>query len=435
MTIQRALTLAAAALLLASPASAQANPSAAAVGMGNAFTAAARGADAIAWNPAGLALTGTGGFSFNIFPLTLQGGLGPITGKDLKPFSGDSVPFAVRQQWLQRITDAGGQLLGGSGDVSLIAMNIKRLGFSFSTAARLNGNIPPDAAELLLFGNRGRTGSPQAFNLAGARVEASSISTAAVSFGQELNVRIGGADNQRFAIGITAKYVFGNLLALGRDAGSSLSATPIAVGLQALMILSDTSTTGFNPLTSRGSGFGADIGIAWEGGPFKFGVAVKDVVNTFKWNPETFYARTTQVTFNGTTRVQNTGPFVPLSSLPDSVRRPVLDDINGLTIKPTLAIGGSWDLFSRLTVSGEYAARLGDGLTLSPKSRLSAGVQLKLIPLIPLRAGYMQLKDATFVTLGAGLHFGPVFGIDVAGGLNTKSSGDGLVALTMRIGR
>ena len=435
MTIQRAMALAAATILFAPRLGAQANPSAEAVSLGSAFTAAARGADAIAWNPAGLALPGTGAFSFNILPLNGQGGTGPITGKDLKPYSGINVPAGIRQQWLARITAAGGQALSGGVDASLLAINIRNIGISLSSSARLSGNIPPDAAQLILFGNTGLTGVPQSFNLTGARAEGSVISTAALSFGKELNVRIGAASEQHFAFGITAKYVFGNVLGIARDAGSSLSGAPIVVGLNALLVASDSTTDNYQPFRSRGNGFGADIGLAWQGGPFKLGVAVHDVVNTFKWNTSTFVARTTQVTFNGTTRVQNTGPFVPFASLPDSIRIPAENDINGLTIKPTVAVGASYDLFSRLTLSGEYAARLGDGLSLQPKSRVSAGVQLRLIPLIPLRAGFMQTPDATFITGGLGLHFGAVFGIDLAGGVNTKSSGDGLAAVTIRIGR
>lgn len=435
MTIQRAMALAAATLLFAPSLGAQANPSAEAVSLGSAFTAAARGTDAIAWNPAGLALPGTSAFSFNILPLNGLAGSGPITGKDLKPYSGINVPAGVRQQWLSRIAAAGGQALSGSVDATLLAFNVRNLGVSLSSTARLAGNIPPDAAQLILFGNTGLTGAPQALNLNGARAEGSMISTAAVSFGKELNVRLGSSSEQHFAIGVTAKYVFGNVLGLARDAGSTLTASPIVVGLQTLYIASDSGTDNYQPFSSRGNGFGADIGFAWQGGPFKVGVAVHDVVNTFKWNTATFVARTARVTYTGSTPVQNTGPFVPFSSLPDSIRVPAENDINGLTIKPTVAVGASYDLFTRLTLSGEYATRLGDGLSVQPKTRLSAGVQLRLIPLIPLRAGYMQTPDATFVTGGFGLHFGGVFGIDVAGGVNTKTSGDGLAAVTIRFGR
>src|SRR5919199_6728839 len=51
--------------------------SAVALGSGDNYTALARGYNAVAWNPAGLAMPGNPGFSLTILPVRGSGGLRP----------------------------------------------------------------------------------------------------------------------------------------------------------------------------------------------------------------------------------------------------------------------------------------------------------------------------------------------------------------------
>ena len=241
------LILAAALMAAGETATAQsiANTSPAATALGGAYTASARGFDAIAWNPAGLAMPGTGGFSLSLLlNVGGTGGSGPIGAKDLKPFSGDSIPYATRVAWLGRIRAAGGQNFGGGVDLSLISMNIANVGLSYSVAARASGNLPGDAAELLLFGNYGFANSVRPYTLQGARFDVSAIGTAAVSVGKELNVRFGSASDQHFAIGLTAKYHLGHVLGVVVDGGSLVSSSPaVDVNVKMRAIVSDTGNS------------------------------------------------------------------------------------------------------------------------------------------------------------------------------------------------
>src|SRR5919199_3719364 len=62
----------------AHPAAAQLpSASAVALGSGDNYTALARGYNAVAWNPAGLAMPGNPGFSLTILPVRGSGGLRP----------------------------------------------------------------------------------------------------------------------------------------------------------------------------------------------------------------------------------------------------------------------------------------------------------------------------------------------------------------------
>ena len=104
-----------------------------------------------------------------------------------------------------------------------------------------------------------------------------------------------------------------------------------------------------------------------------------------------------------------------------------------LKIDPTAALGVSLHTAGAFTISSEYETRLGDGMQTSPKTRLGAGVQWKGIPFLPLRVGYSQTPDVSFYTGGLGLDFA-IVRLDVGAGVNTKSSGDGILAFTLSFG-
>ena len=405
-----------------------ANPSAAAVGMGGAFTATARGLDAPAWNPAGLGMPGTGAFSFAaLLAFSLEGGSGPILGKDLKPYSGDSIPYAIRKDWLARVRAAGGQSLNGAGNFSLLALNVGSLGLAVTNSVHLSGNIPPDVAEVMLFGNYGYADSLRSYSLSGARADGSSITTAALSYGFGL----GNKADRHFAIGVTGKYMVGNFLAIVKDAGSTVSSSPIDVSVNLLAIATDTG--GPKDLPSRGSGYGVDIGAAWVGGPLKVGVVVHDIVNTFKWDLDNMYTQNITQKYNASAHTSTRSPWRKVSSLVGLARDSVDKVVSPLKIDPTANIGISLHTWGAFTINGEYESRLGDSWQLSPKSRLGAGVQWKGIPFLPLRVGYSATPDVTFYTAGVGLDFA-IIRLDVGAGVNAKSSGDGILAFTLSFG-
>ncbi len=412
-----------------------ANTSAAATALGGAYTASARGFDAIGWNPAGLAMPGTGGFAFTLMlNAGLNGGSGPIGAKDLKPYANDTIPYAVRSNWLASIRAAGGQSFSGGADLTLLSMNIGNVGLSYSIAARASGNLPGDAAELLLFGNYGYANATRPYTLAGARLDVSAVGTAALAFGKELNVRFGSASDQHFALGLTAKYLMGHALGVVVDGGSVVTSTPaVDVDVRMRQIVSDTGNSK-GGLPMAGSGVGVDLGAAWQGGRLKLGVAVRDVVNTFKWTPGEMYTRYSTVRYSSGVQSQIDGVWTKVNASSAAAQDSVAQALNPLVINPSLAVGFAYEMPLRFTLSGDYQQRFGDGISLSPKSRYGVGLQWKIIPFLPLRAGYANTPDATFLTGGVGLDLGLVR-LDLAGGVNTKTSGDGVAAIGLTFGR
>ncbi|HKJ92510.1 MAG TPA: hypothetical protein VJ957_05035, partial [Longimicrobiales bacterium] len=97
-------------LAMAAPAAAQlGNPSPVSLGMGDNYTALARGLNAPFWNPAGLGMPDNPGFSFAILPLRLGADLSPISTSDLAKYQDTFIPKAVREDWINQITSSGGE--------------------------------------------------------------------------------------------------------------------------------------------------------------------------------------------------------------------------------------------------------------------------------------------------------------------------------------
>ena len=76
----------------------------------------------------------------------------------------------------------------------------------------------------------------------------------------------------------------------------------------------------------------------------------------------------------------------------------------------------------KLTLTADGSTRIGDGIEVGPKMHVGVGAELRVIPLLPLRAGVAAITDGFQVAGGAGLHVGP-FELGVAGSLRSKSRG------------
>ncbi|MBI4408497.1 MAG: conjugal transfer protein TraF, partial [Gemmatimonadetes bacterium] len=291
-----------------SPARAQLpSASARALGLGDNYAALARGYAAVAWNPANLGMPGNPSFSIALLPLRGTAGLDPITLSDLKEFEGDTVPFARREQWLAEITAEGNESGRSGAEVTYLALSAGRFGFQISTALRTTADIGPDAAELILFGNAGRTGQPQNLDLAGSRFDLVATSSAAVSYAHPLALELGPLPDQHFAVGATLKYVMGHLLASGQDEGSSLTSTP-ELDISFPVIETDVEGASGN----AGSGWGLDVGAAWQGGMFGASLAIHNLVKTFEWDEDQLVMRRGEVLFTQDTSFTDFETTLPL---------------------------------------------------------------------------------------------------------------------------
>ncbi len=415
-----AVLLGAGLVLLPSGAQSQlASASAAAMGTADNYTALARGFAAVALNPAGLGLPGSPGFSLSFLAPRLRSALSPVGLSDLKEYEDALIPDAQKEAWLQDIAGAGGE----TGQVGLrmtwLALNVGPVGFQLSSTVLARATLNEDAAELLLYGNAGRTGSPKDFDLQGAGLDASAFTTAGVSFAIPLDLELGAAPDQHFAVGATVTYTMGHGLLMGRDAGSLLRSDPVEIDLRFPMIQSDTSE--FEP--NHGSGVGLDVGVAWEGGPLSVGAAVQNVFNTFKWELDGMFYRPGEAFFNDTDSGSDFDAR-PASQAPASLR----SEVEELTFAPRLVAGAAFRALPGLTLTAEVKQRFGEGIDIDPKSHLGVGFEFTGIPVLSLRGGFAKVTDGIRVGGGAGLDLGPVH-LNAAGLLQQGDIGDGALAM------
>ncbi len=389
--------------------------SAAAPGMADAYAATARGFAAVGANPARLGTTSNPPWSVALPGLRVGQSLGPVGLGDLADYSGRSVPAAQRREWLDRIVRDGGERGSAQIDASGVALSLGRVGFQQSTVAVSSVALNGDAAELLLFGNSGRTGEPRDFALAGSHLELGVFSTFAVAVG--LPVPVAGRGSGRLAAGATLKYVVGHALAFARDGGSFVSSDPLGVSLAFPMIQTDTAWDDL----ANGSGFGLDVGLAYEVGAWSLGARLANVLNGFRWDREALYYRPGEALFDSEESRSDFGAR-PLSEAPPELVEEVLDQ----RFEPTLAVGAAYRLGLATTVAAEARRRFGDGIPVGPVRHVGLGVEHRVADFALVRGGFAVVTGGVQWGGGAGLSWGS---FHVVGSLLTRRVDEGAGAV------
>ena len=384
----------------AAPALAQLpSASAAATGLGDNYTAVARGSNAAAWNPAGLGMPGNPRFSFAIGGRA-AGGVAPISLTDVAAYAGVPLPDDVRSRWLADIREEGALRLNGSVGGSLFAMSTGRVAFQLGTQLHGVGELAPDAAELLLFGNAGMTGEPRDLSFAGTRFLTSVVTTVGMSYAQPLALRLGPLPEQHFAIGATVKYMVGNALAMGADRSSAASTAPLGMTVDFPVVQSD-STFGDNG--NVGSGLGLDVGASWQAGPFAVAASVQNVLNTFAWNVDEFYWRAGRATYDAGGSTQDFDTLRTMADAPADVRQGVTD----LRYAPVVAVGGAWTLSRRVMLVADVRQRVGEGrMNAGEETHVGAGVELRPVRFLPVRLGGAAVTGGYRIAGGLGVELG-----------------------------
>lgn len=395
--MKRIFVSATALMLVASSAAAQLpSASAAALGMGDNYTARARGFNAAAWNPAGLGVRSNPLTSFGLLSIRGLGGLDPVSLADLKEHEGSKISAEVRSQWLDEIIAEGSEEGSGGTEVTWLAASVGRIGVQLSSSAHAVANLGPGAAELILFGNAGRTGSPVDVTLDGSSFDAAITSTIAMAYGQP----IFRTPTSSLAIGVTGKYTFGHLMFTGQDNGGAVRADPLAVELDFPMVVSDTVFV-FDKL-DNGNGWGIDVGLAYEGGPWSAGVTAKNVFNNFGWDESSLFYRPGEAVFNTDESESDFDPQ-PFSAAPQSLR----DRVENMVGTPEIAAGIGFQPNRRVAVNADYHQRFEESTLKETKTHIGAGVELRPLMFLPIRLGGALLNDGGKLgTVGLGLEFG-----------------------------
>lgn len=371
--------------------------SAAALGMGYNMTASARGFAAVANNPAGLGHASSPGFSLAIPSISAEAGLGPISLSDLADWEGALVPTSVKEDWLTRVSSSGGQ--GGSVGVGAtpLALNVGPIGFQLSTRVGGLASLAPDAAELLLFGNAGRTGTARDFTLDNSLVEAYALTTAAVSYGFQVTDRV--------YLGATGKYVIGNGLLVGRDAGSFANSDPVSVEIDFPVLIPYGASDDFR--FDHGNGVGLDLGALWESRSMIVGATIQNILNTFEWNLDE-YSYIPGEAFFDQDNSDSDFDEQRLSAAPGATRDAFQEVADNLRLKPVASVGIQLAASSFLRLQADLRKTLGDGLEFDPDFHAGVGAELSALSFLPLRAHVAKVSGGFQIGGGSSLILGPV---------------------------
>ena len=402
--------------LTAGPAAAQLpTASAAALGVGDNYSAAVVGFAAVGANPARLGLPSGPSWSLSIPSIGVHEGAHPVGLGDLDKYAGQMVPASQREEWLLEIARSGGQAGNGRVAITPIAASVGNVGIQLTTMVLANANLNEDAAELLLFGNAGRTGDPRDFELAGSTLDAAAFSTMAVGFGipipTERGIWMAGAG---FTVAV------GHAMILARDSGSLLRGDPVSVELEFPVIQTDTAFEQLN----NGFGFGFDVGAAYEDGPWSLSAAVKNLVNVFEWDSGALFYRSGQALFDGD---ESDSDFEarPGSQAPSVL----LEEVRGQAFDRRVELAAAYWWRNGVRLFGELRRRFGDGLGVTPKSHLGAGAELTARNL-RVRAGGAVVSGGYQVGGGLGLVLGPVH----ADGSLLRMGGDAGEGMAVAVG-
>ena len=415
----------------------QTNPSAAAVGLAGSYTAMARGLSATAWNPAGLAMPGSPGFSIAVLPLNAVAGLDPVSLSDIAEYDDTLIPEHVRREWLEEIIAEGSQQGNGGAGVTYVALSVGRFGFQLGTSTIASADIGPGIARLLLFGNADGDSAIDV-SASGSEMNAGVVSTAAVSYAHPLTITLGPLPDQRFALGATLKYVVGHGLVSGFDAGTRASGDPLelevvfptimSIAPDSFVIGDDTLEATEESSWNKGSGIGLDVGAMWQAGIFTAALSIQNLMNTFAWNEDDLWYSPGEALFDGDTTTTEFDAL-PLSEAPEAVRRR-LDD---LVFPPTVALAGAVRL-PMVTVTGEVRHRSGESLSLDTGTHVGVGAEFRPVSFLPIRAGVASVNGGFNLGAGIGIELG-VFNLNVAGSRRSSELGTDMTgALSISFG-
>jgi hypothetical protein len=371
------------------------NPSAASLGMAENFTALARGYASAAWNPAGLGMQDNPAASFTMFAARAMAGLHPVTFSDLKSHQGQTVPAAVREQWLEAITAAGGEQGSGGGDLTFLSASALNFGIQAGTSVRTVANLGPGAAELLLFGNAGRDEPAHDLTLAGSSLDVLATSTLALAYAQPL-VREPG---KSLSLGMTAKYVIGHFVFSGQDIGGMLKSDPLSIDVQFPMVVS--ATEGSLTRLNKGGGLAVDLGWAYQEGAWSAGFTMKNVVNRFQWDESALSFRPGQARFSS--EASSADPEVQEFS---AAPVPLQERVHNLVGGKQTSFGVAYQSEGNWLLTADLHRRKGDAHLAESKTHLGLGIELRPLRWLPIRTGGALLDDGYLAAAGAGLEWG-----------------------------
>lgn len=398
--MSRILLLVAAFVCGAGPLTGQGGPaSARPLGLAGGGLALYRGIDAVAENPARLGHPDRDRAEYGLLSVQIRAGLDPISLGRIDDFEGRRIPAETREEWLQEIGRDGSLVGTASAGLNAITVQWREWGLQIASRGVASVDLNEDAAELLLFGNAGRTGEPREFDLDGSSIQASWISTAALSYGRPVALDLGRWTPDRITAGARFTYSQGHFLLVGQDVGSILLDDPAEIELRFPLVQTDTAFSRFD----NGGGMGLDVAVAVDEGRWSGSLVLQNVFNTFGWDPSELFFRRGEAFFDVSDSDSDFDPR-PFEEAPASLR----SGVERLEFDPRVRLGAAYRRSERVVLTGDLAHTFGRGNPGVPRNLLGFGGEYLLREWARLRSGLSWVTGSVRFAAGGGLDWGRV---------------------------
>lgn len=407
--------------------------------LGGAYTSIARGWEAALSNPAMLAANGRPGFTLGLPNVSYETGSNTYTFGDFKKYANRTLNDEDKAYLLNRITQDDSVLtIRNVVGTAPAGLSIGPFALAWYTTGNVDFSMGADAVELILYGNAHRAGPGEFFTARGSGGNGWAASTIAGSFALPVaNLPLG-----RLAVGATYKKVLGHALGRGAELSSRFQVNPsFAVNAAGHGIYTDVGTNcgsvsfslsaSSDPCSmNAGAGYGVDIGavLQMSGRALTLSAVFVNAMGSMTWQQDRFvYERTLDsLVETPTGDVRDTSVSVRLTGAQidgDAIARALRDTLLAhADFSQVLRFGAALRRGGWLTLTAGGSLRLKEGLDNVPAQTLSAGGELRLLRILPLRAGIStDLANTLIFSAGSGIQ---LLGINVDASIASISGND-----------
>ena len=369
-------------LLSAAPAAAQGQVRA--MGLAGAYTAAARGLDAVGWNPANLALRRPHGVEIGLASVAMDLNNNAFSLTRYNEISGATLNAADKQRLLDDIPDEG-FMLNADVRASALGVCVGPVALSVQGLAGGTGTLDKDFFDLILMGNE----IDESFSFEDTDGEGFALASGTLSFATPLLT----TRAVRLSAGVNARYLHGLYDLRVESASGSIVATMTEVRGEAAA----------SYLTSRGgTGYAVDAGLALQAPRgWVVGLAVSNAASRIEWDQDV-----ERTTWRATAD--------SLSLATDEPGDRIIDEETSEAAAPyarslpaTVRLGAS-NVLGPLLLAVDVVKPLDDRAGAGGRFEVNAGLEWRLAGWLRPRLGLGFGGDVDRAAAGLGLALGPL---------------------------
>jgi len=389
------------------------------IALGGSYTSLARGWEAAFSNPAMLGATGRPSFTLGLPNVRVETGSNSYTLSDFEKYANKTLDSADKAYLLHQITrDDSVLTIRGIVAAAPVGISFGSIALSAYTTGQVEGSLGADAVELALYGNAERSGPGQYFTANGSGGTGWAATVLAGSFA----LPIGETALGRLALGVTYKRVLGHALGRAGVLSSKFQVNPNFVArAEGQAIYTDEGgscgsrsfslSASADPCSlNAGSGYGVDFGAVLQRGPnLTLSAVLVNALASMTWNTDRLVYEYTLDTLaerpdGGVDTLSESRTLRGAAIAGDPIARTMRDSLLANSGFSQLVRVGASLRKGWITLSAGGSVRIKQGLDEQPAQTISAGGELRLLHILPIRAGISSdLSNTVVLSAGSGI--------------------------------